>query len=64
MRSNVRATGRCTTTSGVRTGGPAPRPMDYMTVRVDEATGNVTVDTGDINQRLAYSPEQAVPYPA
>ena len=48
---------------GVRTGGPAPRPMDYMAVRVDEATGNVTVDTGDINQRLDYSPEQAVPYP-
>ena len=48
---------------GLRTGGPAPRPLDYMTVRVDEATGNVTVDTGDINQRLDYSPEQAVPYP-
>jgi hypothetical protein len=38
--------------------------MDYMAVRVDEATGNVTVDTGDINQRLAYSPDQAVPYTA
>jgi cytochrome b6-f complex iron-sulfur subunit len=48
--------------NGVRTGGPAPRPMDFMTVRVDGATGNVTVDTGDINQRLEYSPEQATPY--
>jgi cytochrome b6-f complex iron-sulfur subunit len=47
---------------GVRTGGPAPRPMDSMTVRVDEATGNVTVDTGDIHQRTAYSPDQSVPY--
>ena len=28
------------------------------------ATGNVTVDTGDINQRLDYSPDQAVPYSA
>jgi len=50
--------------NGVRTGGPAPRPMDYMAVSVDAATGNVTVDTGDISQRLAYSPDQAVPYPA
>jgi Rieske Fe-S protein len=48
---------------GLRTGGPAPRPLDYMTVRVDDATGNVTVDTGDINQRLDYAPEQAAPYP-
>jgi cytochrome b6-f complex iron-sulfur subunit len=48
---------------GVRTGGPAPRPMDYMAVSVDEATGNVTVDTGEISQRQAYSPSQAVPYP-
>jgi len=50
--------------NGVRTGGPAPRPMDYMTVRVDPANGNVTVDTGDIHQRLAYSPDQAVPFTA
>lgn len=47
---------------GVRTGGPAPRPMDYMAVTVDEATGNVMVDTGDIKQRAAYSPDQAVAY--
>jgi cytochrome b6-f complex iron-sulfur subunit len=49
---------------GVRTGGPAPRPMDYMAVTVDPETGNVIVDTGDISERLAYAPEQAVPYPA
>ena len=48
---------------GVRTGGPAPRPMDFMTVRVDEATGNVTVDTGDIHERTDYAPNQAVAYP-
>jgi cytochrome b6-f complex iron-sulfur subunit len=49
---------------GVRTGGPAPRPMDLMAVRVDAATGNVTIDTGEITEREAFSAEQAVPYPA
>lgn len=48
--------------AGIRTGGPAPRPMDLMTVTVDEATGNVLVNTGDINQRQEYTPDQAVPY--
>jgi cytochrome b6-f complex iron-sulfur subunit len=48
---------------GVRTGGPAPRPMDYMGVKIDEATGNVMVNTGDIHQRTAYDPSQSVPYP-
>jgi cytochrome b6-f complex iron-sulfur subunit len=47
---------------GLRTGGPAPRPMDFMAVSVDPATGNVMVDTGDIRQRTDYSPEQATPY--
>ncbi len=49
--------------AGLRTGGPAPRPMDLMAVSVDEQTGNVTVNTGDIRERLAYSPDQAAPYP-
>jgi len=49
---------------GVRTGGPAPRPMDYMKVSVDPTSGNVTVDTGDITQRTAYAPDQATPYTA
>ena len=48
--------------NGVRTGGPAPRPMDLMAVTVDPATGNVTVDTGEISERLDYTPEQATPY--
>lgn len=43
------------------TGGPAPRPMDYMAVRIDES-GNVIVDTGDISTRAAYDPSQAVAY--
>lgn len=47
---------------GIRTGGPAPRPMDLMAVTVDEATGNVIVDTGNISQRTDYAPDQAVPY--
>lgn len=48
--------------NGVRTGGPAPRPMDYMGVTVDG--GEVTVDTGDIRTRAAYLPDQAAPYQA
>ena len=48
--------------NGVRTGGPAPRPMDLMKVSVDG--GTVKVDTGEITQRLAYTPDQAIPYQA
>ena len=44
---------------GVRTGGPAPRPMDYMTVTVDQATGDLLVNTGSINKRQDYLPAQA-----
>jgi cytochrome b6-f complex iron-sulfur subunit len=46
---------------GNRTGGPAPRPMDYMGVSIDPATGDVIVDTGDIRTRSAYDPSQATP---
>lgn len=45
---------------GVRTGGPAPRPMDYMSLQIDSETGDVLVDTGAINLRQEYLPEQAV----
>jgi cytochrome b6-f complex iron-sulfur subunit len=45
---------------GVRTGGPAPRPMDYMGVTV-ASNGDVVVDTGNIKQRSAYDPSQATP---
>ncbi len=48
---------------GVRTGGRAPRPMDLMAVTVDEATGNVRVNTADISVREDSTPSQAVPYP-
>jgi cytochrome b6-f complex iron-sulfur subunit len=44
---------------GVRTDGPAPRPMDLMALRVDEL-GNVVVNTGDITERDDYDPSQAV----
>jgi cytochrome b6-f complex iron-sulfur subunit len=44
---------------GVRTGGPAPRPLDYMTCTVTD-TGDIDVNTGEINQRQAYLPDQAV----
>ncbi len=46
---------------GVRTGGPAPRPMDYMGVSVDP-DGNVVVDTGDIQRRTGFEASQAVKY--
>ncbi len=41
-------------------GGPAPRPMDLMAMRLDE-DGNVLVDTGTITERSVYSPDQALP---
>lgn len=47
---------------GILTGGPAPRPMDYMAVTVED--GAVRVNTGDISQRSGYDPSQAVPYTA
>jgi cytochrome b6-f complex iron-sulfur subunit len=46
---------------GERTGGPAPRPMDYMGITV-EADGTVMVNPGDIKTRAAYEPSQAVAY--
>ncbi|MEA2594976.1 MAG: cytochrome b6-f complex iron-sulfur subunit [Thermomicrobiales bacterium] len=49
--------------NGTRTGGPAPRSMDYMAVEV-KADGSVTVNTGDIRERAAYDKTQAVRYPA
>jgi cytochrome b6-f complex iron-sulfur subunit len=47
--------------NGVRTGGPAPRPMDLMALTVAE-DGSVRIDTGQITQRTDYTPDQAVPY--
>lgn len=46
------------TYDGVRVGGPAPRPLDYMATTVDAATGNLLVDTGDIRTRSAYDASQ------
>jgi cytochrome b6-f complex iron-sulfur subunit len=48
--------------NGERTGGPAPRSMDYMAVSVN-GDGSITVNTGDIKQRQKYDPTQAVAYP-
>jgi cytochrome b6-f complex iron-sulfur subunit len=45
---------------GERTGGPAPRPLDYMKVTI-APSGDVLVDTGDIRTRSAYEPSQATP---
>lgn len=45
--------------NGTRLSGPAPRPLDYMTLTVGD-TGEVHVDTGAINKRSAYEPSQAV----
>lgn len=41
---------------GVVIGGPAPRPMDIMEVKIDG--NNVIVDTGNIIQRSGFNPEQ------
>lgn len=43
---------------GVLIAGPAPRPMDLMTIIPGEG-GNITVDTGDITERAVYDPSQA-----
>ena len=42
---------------GVVTGGPAPRPLDYMPIEV--AGDGVSVDTGTIKVRQSYDPSQA-----
>ena len=49
--------------TGVRTAGPAPRPLDTMAVTVDP-DGTVHVDTGAIATRGGYDPSQSVPYTA
>ena len=45
---------------GVLIAGPAPRPMDLMSVTVDDG-GNLMVNTGDITERSGYDPSQATP---
>jgi hypothetical protein len=49
--------------NGVRTGGPAPRPMDLMKLTAAD-DGSVRIDTGAITTRTDYNPAQAVLYPA
>jgi cytochrome b6-f complex iron-sulfur subunit len=49
--------------NGERTGGPAPRSMDYMALTVND-DGSLTVNTGDIKTRALYEPSQATPYTA
>lgn len=49
--------------NGVRTGGPAPRPLDLMRVTV-AGDGSVRVNTGEITPRVGCAPSQAVAYPA
>lgn len=49
--------------NGERTGGPAPRSMDYMTLTVND-DNSVTVNTGEINTRALYEKSQATPYTA
>jgi cytochrome b6-f complex iron-sulfur subunit len=50
------------TYNGERTGGPAPRSMDYMAVTVNPDR-SLTINTGAIKQRALYEPSQATPYP-
>ncbi len=49
--------------NGNRVSGPAPRPLDYMSMRID-STGAVVVNTGDIHRRTQYEPSQATPFTA
>ena len=42
--------------SNLLVSGPAPRPMDYMPIRVDG--DNVLVHTGKITSRSAFDPKQ------
>lgn len=42
--------------TGQNVAGPAPRPMDYMAVYVED-DGTVIVDTGDVRERDVHSSE-------
>jgi cytochrome b6-f complex iron-sulfur subunit len=45
---------------GVVTGGPAPRPLDYMKIEVDGEQISVDTSTSGITVRASYDPSQAV----
>jgi cytochrome b6-f complex iron-sulfur subunit len=47
--------------TGDKTGGPTPRPMDYMAIEIDPS-GTVLVNTGDIKLRTEFEPSQAVKF--
>ena len=48
---------------GAKVGGPTPRGLDLMAITV-EHSGDLSVDTGSINQRgVGYDPSMATPYP-
>ena len=49
--------------NGTRTGGPAPRSMDYMALEVNP-DDSITVNTGDIRTRAVDEKDQATRYPA
>ncbi|MCC6628111.1 MAG: Rieske 2Fe-2S domain-containing protein [Chloroflexi bacterium] len=44
---------------GLVVGGPAPRPLDTMAIKIDG--DNVTVDTGKITVRSDFKPDQVTP---
>jgi cytochrome b6-f complex iron-sulfur subunit len=43
--------------AGQHVGGPAPRPLDIMEIRLD--SGRIWVETGRVSQRVQYDPQQA-----
>lgn len=43
--------------NGQNVAGPAPRPLDLMTITL--SSGKITVSTGAITQRVRWEPEQA-----
>lgn len=42
--------------TGIVTGGPAPRPLDYLPIAITD--GNVVVDTGQIAKRTTFDASQ------
>ena len=57
--SGARVTGSTYLPNGQIIAGPAPRPLDYMAIRIDN--GKVLVDTGEIQQRSKHDTEHVTP---
>ena len=45
--------------TGQNIAGPAPRPLDYMTIEI--VNGRIVVNTGEIHERARHLPEHVTP---